>query len=98
MPVLSKNLMMELLWLCFMQGLDLFWCCFWSLILQSGEDNSDLAIYASRRDPTTGIWSDVEVAAKTPDVCDMNPSLFLSDNGTLFLDFHTGVGVGQIMH
>eukprot|EP01105_Mastigella_eilhardi_P016624 TRINITY_DN37_c1_g2_i3.p1 TRINITY_DN37_c1_g2~~TRINITY_DN37_c1_g2_i3.p1 ORF type:complete len:368 (-),score=90.64 TRINITY_DN37_c1_g2_i3:99-1202(-) len=56
----------------------------------STEDAEDLAIYVTRRNATTGEWSPAEVAVKTPGVCDMNPSLFLNDYGTLFLDFHFG--------
>ncbi|KAH3763782.1 BNR/Asp-box repeat domain protein [Pelomyxa schiedti] len=56
----------------------------------SSEDAEDVAIYTSRRDPSSGVWSDVEEAVKIPGVCNMNPSLFLNDDGTLFLDFHYG--------
>jgi len=56
----------------------------------SGEGKQDCTIYTSRRDPKLGTWSEVAVAAKTPGVCDMNPSLFLSNDGILFLDFHFG--------
>ncbi|KAH3757565.1 BNR repeat-like domain [Pelomyxa schiedti] len=56
----------------------------------TNEGNEDLSIWTSRRDPATGTWSPITVAAKTPGVCDMNPSLYMNDNGVLYLDFHFG--------
>eukprot|EP00823_Brevimastigomonas_motovehiculus_P004512 TRINITY_DN298_c0_g1_i1.p1 TRINITY_DN298_c0_g1~~TRINITY_DN298_c0_g1_i1.p1 ORF type:complete len:365 (-),score=57.18 TRINITY_DN298_c0_g1_i1:136-1230(-) len=54
----------------------------------SGEDKIDSTVYTTRRDAKTGQWSEVKVAAKTPNVCDANPSLYRNPKDELYVAFH----------
>lgn len=57
--------------------------CVW--FAGSDEGNPDIAIWQSRLDPATGVWSPAEQLTDDPDRSDQNPSLFRTPDGELWL-------------